>query len=31
MTDKQIIVDGVDVSGCENYGETMANLNNAQV
>ena len=28
MTDKQIIIDGVDVSGCENYGETMAKTHN---
>lgn len=25
---KQIIIDGVDVSGCENYGETMAKTHN---
>ena len=28
MTDKQIIIDGVDVSGCENYGETMVKTHN---
>ena len=28
MTDKQIIIDGCDVSGCENYGETMAKTHN---